>query len=288
MHDVYVWHNDIILSTSQFNACESQSEENANPRSLLQTHSSALHLLLRIHRRVRRFRKVMSSLFGGSHGYIPSLAGFTDGSSLVRGPHESGQKVREKERERAWKPRGWPSLADRWKIHKLFQEKRRKSISNYSFLWRVAAGHARQGVRLMATRAHRSTSSASSSSSSASSTPLSTSSSTSASLALFLFRSFALPILRYPSTPPTRYSLLVSFFLWRIHPPHVSLPHVSPTHLSLSPRYELTDTGDTKNIDHLWDVLGYDSMRDPWSHLLSDMWWTVVWNRYDSNCTHIC
>ena len=26
------------------------------------------------------------------------------------------------------------ALADRWKIHKLFQEKRRKSISNYSFL----------------------------------------------------------------------------------------------------------------------------------------------------------
>lgn len=101
-----------------------------------------------------------------------SLVGFTDaGSSLVHGPLGASteidraserKKKREEERrgERVWKPRG-PSLADRWKIHKLFQEKRRKSISNYSFLWRVAAGHARQGVRLMATRAHRSTSSAS-------------------------------------------------------------------------------------------------------------------------------
>lgn len=221
---------------------------------LFQTHSSALHLLLRIHRRVRRFRKVMSSLFGGSHGYIPSLAGFTDGSSLVRGPHESGQKVREKERERAWKPRGWPSLADRWKIHKLFQEKRRKSISNYSFLWRVAAGHARQGVRLMATRAHRSTSSASSSSS-ASSTPSSTSS-TSASLALFLFRSFALPILRYPSTPPTRYSLLVCFFLWRMHPPHVSPTHLSPlaTNWRIPVTRKISIIFETFSVTTRWEI----------------------------------
>lgn len=41
----------------------------------------------------------MSSLFGGSHGYIPSLASFTDGASLVRGPHELGQKVSEREKE---------------------------------------------------------------------------------------------------------------------------------------------------------------------------------------------
>lgn len=105
-----------------------------------------------------------------------SLVGFTDAdSSLVHGPLGASTEIdraseweekREGGRrgERVWKP----SLADRWKIHKLFQEKRRKSISNYSFLWRVAAGHARQGVRLMATRAHRSTSSFFSSSSSSS------------------------------------------------------------------------------------------------------------------------
>lgn len=86
---------------------------------------SALHLLLRIHRRVRRFRKVMSSLFGGSHGYIPSR--WFHGRFLPRsvGPPHG--------RRGAWKP-ARPSLADQWKIHKLFQEKRRKSISNYSFL----------------------------------------------------------------------------------------------------------------------------------------------------------
>lgn len=64
------------------------------------------------------------------------LGGFTDGSSLL--VRRSGGP-RWTNGEGAWKPPPpppppRPSLADRWKIHKLFQEKRRKSISNYSFL----------------------------------------------------------------------------------------------------------------------------------------------------------
>lgn len=55
-----------------------------------------------------------------------------------------GRRVPEERGNGVWK-QPQPSLADRWKIHKLFQEKRRKSISNYSFLWRVAAGHAAGG-----------------------------------------------------------------------------------------------------------------------------------------------
>lgn len=39
-------------------------------------------------------------------------------------------------------------------------------------------------------------------------------------------------------------------------------PRIHPTDLSFFSRSELTDTGDTKNIDHPRDVLGYDAMRE--------------------------
>lgn len=143
-----------------------------------------------------------------------------------------------------------PSLADQWKIHKLFQEKRRKSISNYSFLWRVAAGHARQGVRLMATRAHRSTSSASSSSSSASSTPSSS--------------SFHLRLSRSPdssvSFDAANAGILHSYlFFYDVYTHHTF--HYTPTHLSsLASGWRIPVT---RKISIILET--FDPMRDPWS-----------------------
>lgn len=91
----------------------------------------------------------------------------------------------------------------------------------------------RQGVRLMATRAHRSssTSSSSASSSSSSSSPSSTPSSTSSAVSL--------PILQGPPTPPTR--RIFFFFILPLRAVRVTPPPSS----SFSFRC-LTSTGDTK------------------------------------------
>lgn len=114
----------------RFTACESQSEENANPRSLPDTFVCPSPTFTDPPTRAKVPKSNEFVIRRESRLY-----------SLSRWFHRrflpcpwSSRAWTEGERERAWKLRGWPSLADRWKIHKLFQEKRRKSISNYSFL----------------------------------------------------------------------------------------------------------------------------------------------------------
>lgn len=94
----------------------------------------------------------------------------------------------------------------------------------------------------MATRAHRSTSSASSSSSFASSTS-------------FTSTSFHLRLSRSPdssvSFDAANAGILHSYFFYDVYTHHtVPLYTDSPRF----PRFGLTDTGDTKNIDHPRDV----------------------------------